>query len=299
MQIPGSFLKAVSEQLEYNRSRNLFHEPDVEWPWFNGLSQSRFIEFQSYLQSHPGCEEVLAQHLSYQGLKSMLAAFQFLQPDKRDSEQLVGLYRKLISDIRDSLNAEEVASRHRGRLWGWLSSCDAAFAEACSRCDKTLNPATCAFYSADFILKIFGIDASTIKGKILDIGCGEEGLLVERLRKAGLEAVGFDRMVRNPSDFIMECDWFAFDFQPLTWDLILANQSFSLHFLHFHFRQGDRALHFARLYHRILVSLKPGGRFLYAPSLPFIEGLLPADQFLVHQHHGPKNIGVSTITRKL
>lgn len=50
-----------------------------------------------------------------------------------------------------------------------------------------------------------------------------------------------------------------------------APQSFSTHFIHAHLHHASKADDFARLYLKILSSLRAGGEFCYTPGLPFIE----------------------------
>jgi hypothetical protein len=85
----------------------------------------------------------------------------------------------------------------------------------------------------------------------------------------------------------------GFSLPPSTWGTVIAHQSFALHFLYAHLRSTSRASRFATKYMEILYSLKRGGRFFYAPGLPFIEQHLPNSRFRVYIRRIPL-AGVST-----
>jgi len=63
----------------------------------------------------------------------------------------------------------------------------------------------------------------------------------------------------------------------------ISNMAFSLHFINHHFRINGQPEKFAHSYMNILRSLKKGGRFLYAPGLPFMEEHLPSSLFFVEK----------------
>jgi hypothetical protein len=138
-----------------------------------------------------------------------------------------------------------------------------------------------AEYSPELQLRVLGVRAEDLRAPLLDLGCGAKGALVNHLRKAGLDPViGVDRDAPAGAGFFRE-SWFAADLSRHAWRTVIAHQSFSLHFLHAHVHSEARASRFAQRYMEILRSLAPGGRFLYAPALPFLEALLPASEVAV------------------
>lgn len=125
-------------------------------------------------------------------------------------------------------------------------------------------------YSPSTQLHVLGFDTD-VRGPVLDIGCGEDLLLVRHLRSRGVQAHGIDRELGGPAH-----DWLAYDPGVARWETILAHQSFSLHFAHHHLHANeDTALEYAGAYMRYLHALRPGGTFAYAPSMPFIDCALP------------------------
>lgn len=137
----------------------------------------------------------------------------------------------------------------------------------------------CAEYRPTTQLAVLGLATDTLRNPVFDIGCGEYAALVQYLRSAGFDAHGIDRR----TEAHMRADWLDYDPGVSRWGTIVAHQSFTLHFLHHHHRAGgaDTAQLYARAFMRYLFSLTVGGTFAYAPSIPFFEGVLPAEQWLV------------------
>jgi hypothetical protein len=138
----------------------------------------------------------------------------------------------------------------------------------------------CATYRPETQLAVLGLDPATMRQPVLDLGCGEEASLVRHLRAAGVAAFGVDRVAR-PQEHVEVADWFEATLAPGAWGTIVSHLGFSLHFVHHHLRSSERARRYATRYMEILRALSEGGAFVYAPGLPFIEPLLPADQYRV------------------
>ncbi|MGB8953820.1 MAG: class I SAM-dependent methyltransferase, partial [Tumebacillaceae bacterium] len=138
----------------------------------------------------------------------------------------------------------------------------------------------CAEYTPELQLQLLGIDAENIQEPILDLGCGEHGRLVHHLRERGYQAIGVDRTVIESSHLI-KSDWLQMPVTNETWGTVISHMAFSNHFAHHHMRKDGEPEGYAKMYMSILRSLKKGGRFYYAPGLPFIEELLPPEQYRV------------------
>jgi SAM-dependent methyltransferase len=143
-----------------------------------------------------------------------------------------------------------------------------------------LKDAPWSQYSPGLQMAVLRLD-EPLAGPILDIGCGADGALTLALRAAGHEVTGFDRDAQAAG--LLTGDWLAFDYGAGRWGTMVSHLGFSLHFLHQHLAGASAAFDYARSYRRILAGLRPGGVFAYAPSLPFIEDVLPpafvADRF--------------------
>lgn len=127
-----------------------------------------------------------------------------------------------------------------------------------------------AEYSPGLQIAVLGL--SQVETPVLDVGCGATAALVDYLRDAGIEGVGMDRDAQAPG--VVQADWLTQDYGRGIWGTVISHLGFSLHFLHHHLSDHELAFDYARAYMRILASLRVGGRFAYAPALPFLEAVL-------------------------
>ncbi|MFD3263592.1 class I SAM-dependent methyltransferase [Phenylobacterium ferrooxidans] len=127
-----------------------------------------------------------------------------------------------------------------------------------------------AEYSPALQIAVLGLDR--VETPVLDVGCGATAALVDYLRNAGIEGVGMDRDAQAPG--VVQADWLTQDYGRGIWGTVISHLGFSLHFLHHHLSDHELAFDYARAYMRILASLRVGGRFAYAPALPFLEAVL-------------------------
>ena len=91
---------------------------------------------------------------------------------------------------------------------------------------------------------------------------------------------GLDRSAPASEGFL-RVSWFDRELPRDTFLTVISHHAFSLHFVHAHHRSAARAAAFAAKYMEILRSLLPGGCFLYAPALPFVEEHLDPAEFAV------------------
>lgn len=127
-----------------------------------------------------------------------------------------------------------------------------------------------AEYSPGLQIAVLGL--SQVETPVLDVGCGATAALVDYLRDAGIEGVGMDRDAQAPG--VVQADWLTQDYGRGIWGTVISHLGFSLHFLHHHLSDHELAFDYARAYMRVLASLRVGGRFAYAPALPFLEAVL-------------------------
>lgn len=137
----------------------------------------------------------------------------------------------------------------------------------------------CAEYSPEFQIRVLGIDPEGEPEPILDLGCGSEARLVRYFRARGKDVWGMDRTLSGDDS----ADWLQCPLESGHWGTIVSHMAFSIHFIHHHLRPEGLADAYARRYMDILRSLRPGGSFIYAPGLPFIEELLPNERYRVER----------------
>ncbi|WP_018752460.1 class I SAM-dependent methyltransferase [Paenibacillus sanguinis] len=184
--------------------------------------------------------------------------------------------------LRDTakLPIEEIEKRHYERIRWFIRKTNPVIYQINCNSNSYAKHFISTEYSSAFQMKLLSMDRNILKEPILDIGCGEHGYLVEYLREQGLEAYGMDRSQIHRGYFI-KGNWLEFKYGNHKWGTIISNLSFTSHFLH-HFLQHDGLdISYAKVYMEILKSLIPGGTWIYAPSIPYMENLLPNHEYLV------------------
>ncbi len=214
---------------------------------------------------------------------------QYLNFSSDDRKKLRRIYNRLFNELEilPSTTHEEAESlllkiekQHYHRLRLFLKHANPFYQLTCENAEQRITPVVCEEYSAKFQLKLFRLQNCTIDeiSPLLDIGCGKHAFLVKYLRKLGAAAYGFDRTQEN-RQFLRKSNWFDFKYGTQRWQIIISNLSFSSHFKAALCRKDGTEKIFSGTYMNILESLKIGGRWLYAPSLPEVEIALPHDKF--------------------
>jgi hypothetical protein len=218
-------------------------------------------------------EEAPASALSHHAKLLLLRRQQFLSIDRPTMMRLEAIYDHAIGALRALLSSsdagaskvavEQLLDLERRELERFVAEIPGA-----------RQRTTCGEYSAELQLEVLGLSLDDLAQPLLDVGCGEQALLVHFLAEQGLEAFGLDRHARGAR--VIRADWLEFEFGANRFGTIVSHQAFSLHFLRHHLEPGDFARRYAIAYRTILGSLRKNGRFVYAPGLPFVERLLPA-----------------------
>lgn len=135
-------------------------------------------------------------------------------------------------------------------------------------------------YSAQFQMELLQLDPENLKDPILVLGCGTQGNLVHTLKALGHAVCGIDpnaqtTAVTRPADFLTT------DYGNSYWETILSPLAFSREVADAVGRKDGSDLEWVKCYKKLLNALKPGGSFIYAPSLSFLEDLLPKENYQV------------------
>lgn len=192
---------------------------------------------------------------------------------QKDCNEILEIYHKLIEDISNyDMSYEKVALEHFVRVRNFINTFTSKKSEDGEK----------SSYSPEFILKVLNIKLDDINGKVLDIGCGKKGELVNFLRKKGIQAYGID-MNCEDSDVLEQEDWLQKEYPENTYDLITSNLAFTKHFNEANLEEqnNEECIEYAQAYMNILNSLKVGGKWHYVPAVTFIEELLPEDKYEV------------------
>lgn len=267
----------------------LFLEVDAE---FLEFVLSNRAEVATVL-ADPEKRERLARIFVEETLRYSYENNQFIHFDAMEKKIFESIYRVYIDAIRNAVETSPdleglktsmstVISDHFQRLRANITRFFDPQAVYNIRENLVFQKAVCSEYSPEFQLKLMGVDPGSLLGPVLDIGCGQSGNLVKYLNSIGLKAHGADRLV-DADPLLTAGDWFDLPLEPESWGTIISHMAFSNHFLfHHHYRNGEPD-RFARLYLKILESLKPGGSFIYSPGLPFIERFLPAEKYRIRR----------------
>ena len=212
---------------------------------------------------------------------------QFFELDDRASRRLVDAHRLLMADLGRALGKSLAIEQFAG-------SANRALLRFVERLVRILRPLGVsnallgrgAEYSAELQIELLGLTGLALQEPCVDLGCGKAAELVALLRSRGISATGVDRLGTQP--FVLPKDWFDVRFEPNSLGTIVSHLAFSLHFLHHHWHPGERAYAYARKYMELVFSLKPGGLFVYAPGLPFIEPMLDETKFRLEKRPLPE-----------
>ena len=194
------------------------------------------------------------------------------------------LYRHLLDDLAAGLGSQDEPSlpfvAHTARLQHLLAAREALT-------PGPGNEVVCADYDPALQSALLRLEPTAMPGPVLDIGCEEDGQFVRHLEALGRrDRPGVDVLCEAGGP-LLRASWFEAPLEPGTWGTILAHQSFSLHAWRAHAAgtadEADEAARHARAYMAILRALKPGGGFHYAPSLSFLDDLLPVDLWRVER----------------
>jgi hypothetical protein len=159
----------------------------------------------------------------------------------------------------------------------------------------------CSEYSGELQKEVLRIDTVRLREPIIDIGCGHKAELVQALRRNNYESVyGLDQYTSADTKIIC-CNWFEYTFLQNTWGTVIAHMSFSNHLKRVLLFGEDTKELYMKKYYEILNSLKPGGMFIYTPSVKSIEEKLGGNTWTVryYQNMHDRSLDTVHITRNL
>jgi SAM-dependent methyltransferase len=226
---------------------------------------------------------------------------QFVRMDDQTQHDLAAAYDAFLRDFRDAVLVAEHAQDLQAALDGVMIAHQAdlqtvvrGLAARNGGAAFLFSEPVCSEYAAALQMQVLHLTPAHLTDPVLDLGCGPTGRLVHHLRAQGVAAVGVDRaaagaavLTPDPDGVILAGDWLDYPLRAGYWGAIISHMAFATHFLHHHLRQDGRPERYARRYMAILCALQPGGRFVYTPGLPFMEDLLPRDQYAVQRYAIP------------
>ena len=152
-------------------------------------------------------------------------------------------------------------------------------------------------YSAELQIELLQLDISQLSQPVLDIGCGSQANLVRALRSQGIEAFGFDRHLEIQEPYLQQIDWFDYPLEKGCWGTIVSNMAFTNHLNYVHLHDVSQLEAYFLKMREILEALAVGGRFIYAPSLPFVEEYFAPERFSVKREKAGEGLSASSVTK--
>jgi hypothetical protein len=257
----------IAGQIKNNFNLNLF---------FNNIEEeinigNEFIVFLLGIKSEGQTDiSKLADFAADTALASFYQINQYIQIAGSDKDNLKNIYIDTFNRINDK-NSHDTMINHHMQLSAWLSRFYPESFIRALRFNKKIGNVINNEYSPEFQEKVLGIDAAELMEPILDMGCGKNANLVTRLKESGKNIIGIDRVISVNDGSAKKISWFDFNFEKSHWGTIVANMSFTNHMIYSMANEKDRIYDYLILYKKIIESLKPGGRFFYAPSVQSVE----------------------------
>ncbi|MEC2074860.1 class I SAM-dependent methyltransferase [Metabacillus fastidiosus] len=302
----SDFKDVIEQQLFHNRNKSLFYEmangrlilnPSKET---TQLLTQKAQEISKFIEAtkEDGTYKQLLRYISDKCIKLFMEVNQYLDFSREDYRKLYHIYDDTFKQVCVIAHQEKILRRelnnlftlHYQNLQTFLLESNGAEIFKKYRETPDLLEIKCAEYTPEFQTSLLKLDVEAIKQPLLDLGCGSQGSLVNFLRENGIEAFGMDRSV-DSLDYLFKMNWLDCSFTSNTWGTVISHMAFSNHFTHHHLKTDGNFELYAHKYMEILNSLKVGGSFIYAPSIPFIEELLIASNtsFIVHtKEHSTK-----------
>lgn len=289
------FLENIDKQIEFNKGKNIFLAGEDSSLKFIDNTVS-FIAKLSELSADS--ERMLIDYTTDKSLEEFCRINQYYTFNRQAKDDLRGIYRDLFSNLKTKdKSIESISKTHYDNIRQWLRKSNPFADKIYSSADQDIKPVACSEYSADLQINVLNIDIKALLTPVLDIGCGRQGNLVKYLSNKGIDAHGIDRFSFSENNLV-NCDWLEYNYGMDKWGTIISNLAFSNHFKHHNLREDGNYIEYGMKYMNILKSLKVGGKFHYAPDLPFIESYLDKTKYQIDKYEiGEFDFKTTIITR--
>ena len=272
------FLKNIDKQIEFNKGKNIFLD-DKD-------SSLKFIDETANIilnmnELGADSERILIDYVTDKSLEEFCRINQYYTFNRQAKNDLRSIYSDLFSSIKtNKISIESISKKHYDNIKHWLRKTNPFADKIYSNADLFIKPVACSEYSVELQINVLKIDIKSLATPVLDIGCGRQGNLVNYLCNLGIDTRGIDRFSFSNSN-LTNSDWLEYNYGTEKWGTIVSNLGFSNHFKHHNLRGDGNYIEYGKKYMDIIKSLKVGGRFHYAPDLPFIEYYLDSRQYKI------------------
>ncbi len=185
-------------------------------------------------------EQLLIDYTTDKAIEEFCRVNQYYSFNSKTKKELKAIYSDLLKDIQNKrFTIEELTSIHYEKLKKWLEESNPFAKKAYSNDTEKVKPVACFEYSSELQVNILKINIRQLIQPVLDIGCGNQGKLVNYLKNNGIDAYGIDRF--NFKSINLEiADWLEYDYGENKWGTIVSNLGFSNHFKHHNLRIRSR-----------------------------------------------------------
>ncbi|MNU57086.1 hypothetical protein D3C71_461960 [compost metagenome] len=289
------YLINIDKQIEFNKGKNIFLDEKESTLKFIDDTVNVILNMSELTADS---ERILIDYATDKSLEEFCRINQYFTFNRQDRNDLRSIYCDLFLSIKTNKNSiESISKRHYDSIKQWLRKTNPFADKIYSNNDLDIKPVACSEYSAELQIKVLKIDIKTLMAPVLDIGCGRHGNMVNYLCNLGIDTHGIDRFSFSDSKFISS-DWLEYNYGIEKWGTIVSNLGFSNHFKHHNLREDGNYIEYGKKYMDIIKSLNVGGRFHYAPDLPFIESYLDTIQYQIDKFEiGEFDFKTTVITR--
>jgi hypothetical protein len=276
----NNWTDCIDKQIGLNRNKNILCE-NLDTFEFSHNTIKAISQIDSL---HLDSKELLIDYAVDRAIEEFIRVNQYFSFDQNAIIDLRKIYTDLFESVMQTTQPiEKISNIHFKRLKFWLGQSNPFAEKIYNQADTKVTPVACSEYSPALQLDILRIDVEQLTPPVLDVGCGQEGSLVNYLNEYNIESFGIDRC-KFSSVNLHTTDWLEYNYGIKKWGTIISNLGFSNHFIHHNLREDGKYIQYGRTYMRILNALKVGGKFFYAPDLSFIEKYLDVDQFSIEKH---------------
>ncbi len=275
------YKRIIDEQIKENNGANLFLTSNVSNLKFSektlkAISKIDELDVES--------ENLLIKYATEKAMEEFCKINQYYSFSSEAKNELGKIYADLLEKIRSKKHTLAfLEQNHYKNLKNWLKKTNPFAEKLYSNEAEYIEPLVCAEYSAELQLHLLQIKLNITMEPVLDIGCGKNGNLVRFLSEKGIFIQGIDRITASNNNRV-NANWLEYDYGIEKWGTIYSNLGFSNHFNHHNLRKDGNYIEYAMKYMEILKSLRIGGKFHYAPDLPFIELYYDSNKFHIEKH---------------
>ena len=276
------YLDYIDKQIKFNQGKNIFLDADNMSFGFTDETIKAISNFDNFANDD---REILLDYATDKAIEEFCGINQYFSFNLKAKSDLRNIYSQLFSSIRlKEKPIVELEKKHYQNLRQWLHTSNPFAEKFYSNTETYITPVACSEYGFELQIDILRIDTLSLMQPVLDIGCGKHGNIVNHFLDLGIEVYGIDRLTASDT-FRKNSDWLEYDYGQDIWGTIISNLGFTNHFAHHHLRKDGNYIGYAKKYMDILKSLKIGGKFHYAPDLPFIELYLDKQQYQLTKYN--------------